>query len=172
MTDDADTTRWLSTDEQRSWRAWVAAVLLLPDQLSRDLQLQHDLTLADYEILVWLSESPDLQLRMSELAKRTLSSRSRLSHQVDRLEQAGVVERRPCPEDKRGAFAVLTDQGRLVLKTAAPDHVLSVRQHLVDVLTPEEFAALGAACQKVVQHLLNDEQAADESTCKPGSVPA
>ncbi len=173
MTSAGEDIRWLNADEQRSWRAWVAAVLLLPDQLSRDLQRQHDLTLADYEILVWLSESSDFQLRMSDLADRTLSSRSRLSHQVDRLEQAGLVERRPCPEDKRGAFAVLTAQGRSVLEAAAPDHVMSVRQHLVDVLTPEEFAALGTACHKVVKHLLSeDEQAADESTCKPGSVPA
>jgi hypothetical protein len=74
MTSAGKNTRWLNAEEQRSWRAWVAAVLLLPDQLSRDLQRQHDLTLADYEILVWLSESPDLQLRMSDLANRTLSS--------------------------------------------------------------------------------------------------
>ncbi len=167
-----DDTRWLSADEQRHWRAWIAASLLLPDQLSRDLQDQHNLTIADYEILVWLSESPDLQLRMSDLAERTLSSRSRLSHQIDRLEKSELVERRPCVDDKRGSFAVLTPSGKALLESAAPDHVMSVRQHLVDVLTPEEFAALGSACQKVVDHLRAGDQAADESTCKPGSVPA
>jgi DNA-binding MarR family transcriptional regulator len=172
MSETGSHTRWLSAQEQRYWRSWIAAVLLLPDQLSRDLQDQHNLTLADYEILVWLSESPDQQLRMSDLAERTLSSRSRLSHQVDRLEKAGIVERHPCVDDKRGSFAALTPVGTAILEAAAPDHVMSVRQHLVDVLTPEEFAALGSACQKVVDHLRGQEQAADESTCKPGSVPA
>ena len=92
-------TRWLSEEEQRHWRAWLAASLLLNDRLSRDLQEQHDLTIADYEILVWLSEAPDRRLRMSELARRALSSRSRLSHQIDRMERAGLVTREVCAEE-------------------------------------------------------------------------
>ena len=84
-------TRWLTEDEQRSWRAWLSASVLLTDRLSRDLQEQHGLTIADYEILVRLSEIPDRRMRMSELADATLSSRSRLSHQIDRMERAGLV---------------------------------------------------------------------------------
>jgi DNA-binding MarR family transcriptional regulator len=146
-------TRWLSADEQRHWRSWLAASILLNDRLSRDLQEQHGLTIADYEILVHLSEAPDRRLRMSELAERALSSRSRLSHQIDRMRTAGLVDRESCADDRRGAFAVLTERGWEVLVAAAPDHVESVRRHLIDVLTPEEFAALGRACAQVADGL-------------------
>lgn len=146
-------TRWLSDDEQRQWRSWLAASLLLNDRLSRDLQEQHGLTIADYEILVHLSEAPDRRLRMSELAEAALSSRSRLSHQIDRMARAGLVDRESCADDRRGSFAVLTQHGWDVLVAAAPDHVESVRRHLVDALTPAEFAALGRACAKVADGL-------------------
>jgi len=146
-------TRWLNEDEQHSWRAWLSVSLLLHDRLNRELQAQHGLTMADYEILVRLSENPERRMRMSDLADVTLSSRSRLSHQIDRMEKAGLVERQHCTDDRRGAFAVLTDLGWETLVATAPDHVESVRTHLVDQLTPQEFAALGAACQKVADHL-------------------
>lgn len=146
-------TRWLTDDEQRSWRAWLAAALLLQDRLNRDLQEQHGITTADYEILVRLSESPERRVRMSDLASLTLSSRSRLSHQVDRMEKAGLVERQACEDDRRGAFAVLTDKGWTTLVSAAPDHVESVRTHLLDPLTPKEFEDLGSACAKVADSL-------------------
>jgi DNA-binding MarR family transcriptional regulator len=109
--------------------------------------------MADYEILVRLSEAPDRRMRMSDLASTTLSSRSRLSHQIDRMVRAGLVEREACVADRRGAFAVLTDHGWETLVAAAPDHVESVRQHLIDPLTPQEFAGLGVACVKVADQL-------------------
>ena len=102
---------------------------------------------------MWLSEAPDRRLRMSELARRALSSRSRLSHQIDRMERAGLVTREVCAEDRRGSFAVLTETGWRTIVQAAPDHVASVRANLVDILSPEEFAALGAACRKVADAL-------------------
>lgn len=144
---------WLSTQEQASWRSWLSAVTLLTDRLNRDLLAEHGLSGMDYEILVRLSETPDRRIRMSDLADLTLASRSRLSHQIDRMERAGLVERESCADDRRGAFAVLTDAGWERLVQAAPDHVRSVRDHLVDVLTPEEFAALGAACRKIADRL-------------------
>ncbi len=146
-------THWLTEDEQISWRAWLSASLLLNDRLSRELQAQHGLTIADYEILVRLSEIPDRRMRMSDLAEATLSSRSRLSHQIDRMEKAGLVERQSCDDDRRGAYAALTDLGQQTLVDVAPDHVDSVRAHLVDQLTCDEFAALGKACRKVAAHL-------------------
>jgi DNA-binding MarR family transcriptional regulator len=146
-------TRWLNEAEQQSWRAWLAASLLLNDRLNRDMQAQHDMTMADYEILVRLSEVPERRMRMSDLAQVTLSSRSRLSHQIDRMVKAGLVDRQQCADDRRGAFAILTDHGWSTLVAAAPDHVGSVRAHLVDQLTAKEFAALGSACDKVAQHL-------------------
>jgi DNA-binding MarR family transcriptional regulator len=144
---------WLSPTQQQSWRAWLSASMLLTDRLNRDLMAQHKITLADYEILVWLSETPDHRLRMSELAERTLSSRSRLSHQIDRMERAGFVERQECEEDRRGSFAVLTESGFQTLVAAAPGHVDSVRTHLVDALDAQEFAALGQACEKISARL-------------------
>lgn len=150
-------TRWLNDDEQRAWRAWIEASNLLNHRLSADLQRQHDITLADYEILVQLSEHPERRMRMSELADATLSSRSRLSHQVDRLVKRGFVERQECELDKRGSFAALTDQGWQAIVTAAPDHVSSVREHLVDVLGPTDFAALGAACDRIASNLQGTE---------------
>lgn len=155
-------TRWLNDDEQSAWRAWIAASLLLPDRLSRDLQEQSGISLTDYEILVYLSESPGRRLRMSELAERTLSSRSRLSHQVDRLSAEGYVAREPCSEDRRGYFAVLTPQGWDFLVATAPIHVASVREHLVDVLSPEEFAEFGRLCAKVADRLRQTDESETE----------
>ena len=85
-------TRWLSEDEQASWRATIAMVLLLPDRLSRELTKNHGLSLPDFEILVKLSEAPEAQMRMSHLADQTLASRSRLSHACDRLEKSGFID--------------------------------------------------------------------------------
>jgi len=146
-------TEWLTTEQQQHWRAYLAATTLLDEKLSRELQAAHGLTLADYEILVRLSEAPDRRLRMSQLAAHTLASRSRLSHQVDRLEKSGVVERQACESDRRGANAVLTQHGWDVLVAAAPTHVSGVRRHLVDLLTAEEFAAMGKALAIVASHL-------------------
>jgi DNA-binding MarR family transcriptional regulator len=146
-------TEWLTADQQQSWRAWIEATTLLPEVLGRDLQCESGLTLPDYEILVRLSESPDRRIRMSDLAQRTLASRSRLSHQVDRMEKSGLVSRESCADDRRGSFAVLTEKGWDSLVAAAPAHVNSVRNHLVDVLTPEEFESLGRMCAKVNEHL-------------------
>lgn len=146
-------TQWLTKKQQADWRAWLSASQLLNDRLDRDLQADRRLTLADYEILVRLSESDDHRMRMSDLADATLSSRSRLSHQVDRMVKTGLVERQPCDDDRRGAFAALTKHGWQALVDAAPDHVRSVREHLVDQLTAAEFAALGSACRKVAEHL-------------------
>jgi DNA-binding MarR family transcriptional regulator len=146
-------TRWLDENQQWHWRAYIYATTLLREKLSRELQEAHGLTLADYEILVRLSEAPERRLRMSQLADATLASRSRLSHQIDRLEKSGLVRREACETDRRGAHAVLTEQGWDALVAAAPTHVSGVREHLVDLLAPEQFAALGDALAVVARHL-------------------
>ena len=145
--------RWLSPDEQCTWRAFLQLSLRLNEQLDRELQRQAALPLAYYQILAMLSEAPDRTLRMGELAARTWSSRSRLSHAVDRLEQNGWVRRVSCPSDRRGALAVLTDAGFAVLAAAAPLHVDGVRRHLFDALTPERVAQLRAIGEAVVARL-------------------
>lgn len=135
-------TRWLSEDEQRTWRAFLAATRLVFDQLDRELQRDSGMPHGYYEILVRLSEAPDRSLRMSALADRSQSSRSRLSHAVARLEENGWVRRQSCPDDKRGQIAVLTDEGFAALAAAAPGHVEGVRAHVFDPLSPEQVVQL------------------------------
>lgn len=145
--------RWLNQQEQCTWRAFLEASMRLFEVLDRELQQQVGMPLTYYQILAMLSEVPDRTLRMSELARRTWSSRSRLSHAVDRLQEKGWVTRSSCPSDRRGAFAVLTDAGFEVLKSAAPTHVEGVRRHLFDQLTPEQAAQLGAVSRTIADHI-------------------
>src|SRR5690349_23951431 len=99
--------RWLNATEQLHWRAYVAGSTQLWEVLDRDLKTGHGLTMAEYEILVRLSESPGRRLRMAELAESAYQSRSRLSHTCSRLESKGLVSREPCEGDKRGVNAIL-----------------------------------------------------------------
>lgn len=159
MTVSTDTeSRWLTAEQQASWRSWLSAQLLLAQIFERDLKTASDLSMAEYEVLVRLSEAPDRRLRMSELADRTLASRSRLSHQISRMEADGLVGREECLTDKRGWWATLTDRGWEVLVAAAPCHVASVRRHLVDVLTAAELATLGQLLEKISTPLRDLDQ--------------
>ena len=133
---------WLDADEQLTWRTWLRHSLLMFDRLDAELRHAHGIGLADYEILVQLSEAPDQSLRMSDLASLALVSRSRLTHRIDRLVHAGLVERRPCPTDRRGLFAVLSPQGQELLEAAAPTHVAGVRRYAIDPLSPTTRQAL------------------------------
>jgi len=149
-------TRWLSPDEQHAWRAFLEATLLLFDELDRQMQQDSGMPHAYYEILVRLSEPADRQMRMSELAMRTRSSRSRLSHAVDRLQERGWVERVECANDRRGQLAHLTDVGFDVLSAAAPGHVGVVQAHVIDRLTPEQIGQLTAIGNAIVAGLDSD----------------
>ncbi|MEV1331649.1 MarR family transcriptional regulator [Micromonospora costi] len=146
-------TRWLDPDEQRTWRAFLAASRGLMDALDRELQRDAGMPHAYYEILVRLSEAPERRLRMSELADLTGSSRSRLSHAVARLESSGWVEREDCPTDRRGQVAHLTDTGFAALAAAAPGHVEGVRRHLFDALTPAQVDQLRRISETLADHL-------------------
>jgi DNA-binding MarR family transcriptional regulator len=146
-------TRWLSEEEQRTWRAFLGASQLLMAQLDRELQRDAAIPHGYYEILVSLSESPDRMMRMSELAELTQSSRSRLSHAVTRLEERGWLRREECETDRRGQFAVLTDEGFAALEAAAPGHVEGVRSHLFDQLTPTQQAQLRRIGETLLEHL-------------------
>jgi len=146
-------TRWLDADEQRAWRAWLYGNMLLQERLERELTRATGISNAYYEILVQLSESPCRSLRMSELADRCLSSRSRLSHAVSRLEERGWVRRQNCAEDGRGQLAVLTDEGFAALEAAAPVHVESVRTHLFDQLSTAQITAAREIGETLVRHL-------------------
>ncbi|WP_354642364.1 MarR family winged helix-turn-helix transcriptional regulator [Kitasatospora camelliae] len=151
---EAEGTPWLNAREQRFWRAHLEVSKLLEYQLSRELQT-HNLAINDYEILVQLSEAPDRRMRMTDLATATLQSKSRLSHQITRMENAGLVLRQECPGDRRGLFAHLTDLGWETMQKVAPDHVRSVRAHFVDRLSAEQLDAMYEALAPVAEHLRN-----------------
>jgi DNA-binding MarR family transcriptional regulator len=140
-----DAPRWLTTAEARAWRNWLDVMRLLPNQLEDRLHERNDLNLTDYQVLVELSESPDGRLRMTELSQRTSLSKSRLSHQIGRMERSGLVERIVCDSDRRGQFAVITEAGWAMIRAAAPDHVEDVRELFLDLLTPEQIQVVGEA---------------------------
>jgi DNA-binding MarR family transcriptional regulator len=121
-------------------------------QLDRDLH-EFGLSTHDYEILVELSEAPGNRLRMTELADVTAQSRSRLSHQVTRLEAKGLVRRDACDGDKRGTFAVITPSGMATIERVAPCHVESVRQHFIDQLFPGQLEVLTGAYRPALARL-------------------
>jgi DNA-binding MarR family transcriptional regulator len=148
-------TRWLDEDEQRTWRAYLLATRLLMEQFERDLQADAGIPLTYYDILVRLSDAPDRTLRMSRLADELLASRSRLSHAVARLEAMGWIRREQCPGDRRGALAVMTDEGFAALEQAAPGHVESVRRHLFDQLTPAQLDELREVSERLRDHLVS-----------------
>ncbi|MDQ0381961.1 MarR family winged helix-turn-helix transcriptional regulator [Amycolatopsis thermophila] len=145
--------RWLSDDEQRVWRAFTAAVTMLRGHVESQLQREAGMPQTYYEVLVVLSEAPGRTLRMSELAEKCHSSRSRLSHAVARLEANGWVRRDTCGTDKRGSFARLTDRGFAALEAAAPGHVEAVREALFDALTPDQVEALGEIADAIRNRL-------------------
>jgi DNA-binding MarR family transcriptional regulator len=146
-------TRWLDEREQLAWRSFLTATRLLFDQVERQLQQDSGLPHAYFEILVRLSETPERALRMSELASTSLSSRSRLSHAVARMEEAGWVRRRPCPSDRRGQLAELTDAGMAKLESATHGHVEQVRSLLFDALSVAQQESLREACDALVDHI-------------------
>ncbi len=145
-----ESTRWLSEQEQRCWRWFLTACqsmfAAIDAQLLRDSELPHGY----YEILVHLSEAPDRELRMTQLAKASTFSKSRLSHAVARLSERGWVDRRDCPTDRRGQIARLTDAGLAALEEAAPGHVEQVRRSLIDALTPEQLEQLGEISRAIL----------------------
>jgi DNA-binding MarR family transcriptional regulator len=143
---------WLTAAEQDAWRAYIRLAKMLMRQLDRDLH-PFGLTTNDYEILVELSESPDHRLRMTELADLTAQSRSRLSHQITRMEARGLVHRDACDGDKRGTFAVITPRGLATIERVAPHHVESVRRHFMDQVPAEQLPTLTQACQPILETL-------------------
>jgi DNA-binding MarR family transcriptional regulator len=150
-------TKWLSATEQRAWRNYIEATKLLMDALDRQLQQDAGMPHSYYEILVRLSDAENSTMRMSELAEASLSSRSRLSHAVARLEERGWVERLDCETDRRGQLAHLTAAGRQALVDAAPGHVAAVRSFVMDRLSPEQVGQLTAITQVIVDGLAHAE---------------
>jgi DNA-binding MarR family transcriptional regulator len=135
---------WLTEDERAAWLRLIAIVELLPAALDAQLRKDSELTHFDYFALAMLSEAPERLLRMTELAQRTNSTLARLSHVAQRLESRGLVERSPCPEDRRATNIQLTGAGWDVVVEAAPGHVATVRRLVLDALTPHQVRQLQA----------------------------
>lgn len=144
---------WLTEEQQRIWRAYLSVESMLPAQLNRQLQAASGLSITEYGVLVQLSEAPGGRMRPFELGKSLNWEQSRLSHQIARMENREFVTREQCQSDKRGAWIVLTPSGRAAIEAAAPGHVDAVRNLVFGRLTPDEAAAFGDACAKIVAGL-------------------
>ncbi|WSG58218.1 MarR family transcriptional regulator [Nocardia sp. NBC_01730] len=145
--------QWLTPAQQRAWRAYMDGHMRLMTALNRQLQRDSDLSVAEYRILVLLSEAPGHSLRMSELADGVLSSRSRLTHQIRRLEDQRMVRRSTCIEDGRGVLAELTDEGLRRLEAAAPGHVDAVRRDFIDLLSPAQLEVIADVFGRVDEEI-------------------
>lgn len=153
MTETVTHPRWLSDQEQATWRAYLAMMRKIHETVERQLQQDAGMPQTYYLILAMLSEAPDRTLRMSELAAIAGTSQSQLSHAATRLETAGWIERQRCLHDKRGAQAVLTDEGFAVLQATAPGHVEAVRHAVFDPLTPEQVDQLHTIATTIAKAL-------------------
>lgn len=161
------TPRWLSAREQASWRAYLDMTAKLTARLNREMQLQSGISIADYTVLVQLSEHVDARMRVLELARAVGWEKSRLSHQLTRMEQRGLIARSNCSEDRRGAFVVLTDKGKDTIVTAAPRHVDAVRRYVFAELSAEQVDAL-ERISRTVAELVDAACAGPDEACDDG----
>ena len=146
-------TRWLTEEEQRAWRGLLRMTAQLNARANRLLLQEYGISLADYEVLVALSEAPEGQLRVFEVADALAWEQSRVSHQLARMQRRGLITREGCATDARGAFAVLTTAGRAAIERAAPAHVEQVRQLVFDELSHEQVSALTEITTRVLDRL-------------------
>jgi DNA-binding MarR family transcriptional regulator len=163
MTAADEVPQWLGAEEMRFWRSFIITATLLDAQLNRELMESHGISHSDYSILVVLSEAPQSRMRMSALAELIASSKSRLSHQIARMERAGLVRREECDSDGRGVLAVLLPAGHALLELAAPTHLRGVREHVVSRVTPEEQSVIADALERVLEGLGGGEAEAQAS---------
>ncbi len=143
-------TNWLNDDEMRLWRAFIEATTRINQELESDLKASAGLTFDDYEVLVYLTEAPDMRLRMSELSELLVHSRSRLTQRIDRMEKRGLVCREQCPADRRSTFAVVTPAGLQAIAEAAPGHVASVRRNLLDHVDETQLPVVTEMLEQIV----------------------
>jgi DNA-binding MarR family transcriptional regulator len=146
-------TDWLDDEQRTAWMRLIAMVELLPGVLDTQLRREADLTHYEYFMLAMLSEAPERTLRMTALAVRTNATLPRLSHVVRRLEERGLVERFPCPEDGRATNARLTASGWAKVVESAPGHVATVRKNVIDALTPKQVKQLAEIAGAILERV-------------------
>lgn len=141
--------RWLTSEEQATWRDWIFVTARIDATMARELQRKSELSLADYTVLVPLSEHPEQRERIAALAEQLQWDRSRLSHQITRMSKRGLVRRESCAEDGRGAFVVIEPAGMEAIQTAAPGHVECVRNFFFDPLDEKDQKDLARILRKL-----------------------
>ena len=159
--------RWLTAEEERVWRRWLALNARLSATLHKELQDDAGLSMSDFEVLVHLTDSPEGRIRVTDLARLLQWERSRVSHHVARMERRHLVQRVECAEDGRGAFIVITRQGRAAIEQAAPGHVEAVRRLVFDALSPQEVDAFAKIIDKALIQLDNQPDALPASQRNP-----
>ncbi len=152
--------RWLNEREERAWRSLQMMQMRLEGELARQLAADSGMSYPDYGVLVALTDRPEGRMRLFELAAVLGWEKSRLSHHVGRMAGRGLIEKEKCGSDRRGAFVVVTKQGRTEITAAAPGHVAAVRRLFLDRLTPSQVDAIGEAAHAVLAGLAGlDERA-------------
>ena len=146
-------TRWLTATEQAAWRSFITTLPDLMAALEADLA-PHGLSMGDYEVLVFLSEADDNRMRMCDLSSSLRLSPSGLTRRLDGMVKMGWVDRASCAADRRVMYAHLTPSGREKMESAAPDHVASVRRHVVAPLGADGVQRLGDLFQSIRDQLL------------------
>lgn len=143
--------------EMRTWRLFLETHARIMSRLEAELRDETGMPLTWYDVLVQLAEAPGSRLRMQDLARRVLISKSGLTRLVDRLCAAGYLTREPDPEDGRGTLAVMTTEGRNALRDASPFHLAGVQRAFIDHLSAREVEAIGNA----LEHILEGLEASD-----------
>ncbi|MGV9455210.1 MarR family winged helix-turn-helix transcriptional regulator [Streptomyces sp. NPDC003635] len=151
-----ETVRWLTPEEQQAWRSFVRLQERLGGRLARQLQSESNISAADFAVLVHLTDVPEGRQRYQDLSRALEWEKSRMSHHIARMAGRGLVVRQECPEDGRGAFVAITEQGRTAIEAAAPLHVEAVRRLFLDHVTPAELRTLGEISARVVEKLDED----------------
>jgi DNA-binding MarR family transcriptional regulator len=160
---------WLAHADEVLWRRWLRLNALLPGELHRELQADAGLSLPDFDVLVQLTDRREGKVRVADLARALNWERSRVSHHVTRMEKRGLVKREECEDDGRGAFVVLTGQGRSAIERAAPGHVRTVRRLVFDALTPDEREVMASVIDKVLDQLEGARESADAPRRPPST---
>jgi DNA-binding MarR family transcriptional regulator len=141
--------RRLSDDEIRAWEAFLRAYAATSHALERVSETRGGLPLGEHFLLVQIARGPENGIRPTDLAARSLLTKSGVTRALDRLERDGLVERRTCPSDKRGFHIFLTPRGRHLLKRSAPSHIRAITEHFADPLSGEELTVLTRAMERI-----------------------
>ena len=142
--------KWLTEREERAWRGLQLMQMRLESQLAQELTAESGLSYPDYVLLVTLTDRPDGQLRLFALSETLGWEKSRLSHHVARMVKRDLVTKKPCGDDRRGAYVVITEAGRTEIEAAAPGHLAAVRRLFIDRLTASQIDTIAEIAETIL----------------------